>query len=527
MPGAALEVGWEDGWVPLDPDKPNPWFSELRSAELRIPGGREAPEGCRLLVGDVPLEEQASGVWVWTPGYYAGPVRAELLGPAGAALGCWRLDVGPDPDKADPDLFKSMVTEILDHDPELLLGAEPAQQRLGALGKTDDPLVALERLRRREDALARAIAAIHREPRSVLRARREWVPLHRVRRADLRTLRTALREPAAVAALQQMRSDEVAAFSASPPFLDTPAAERSLDSPANRAALYMLRALRRRSGRVLDRLRELAEKEGEEATRTGYRARLPQWEVILNRMSRRFERAERKSPFRDARRPEITAAGLNAVAAHPVYAQFWRLGWEALRPGVLRGAADDLPLIPSWEVYERWCFVDLARRLRAWLPAPGWEESSGRSDVDRRWVRFRRGCGAKVSLHLQKTAVRHGKRFRSVSAEFRPDLVLFREGLGEASGFVTLDAKYRARSGAIVGGMAESAHPYQDALRWDGKRADATLLLVPDVDAASWLSDGSFVAENRVGAIALRPDVAPPRWFRELLLRGVLPESAP
>ena len=89
---------------------------------------------------------------------------------------------------------------------------------------------------------------------------------------------------------------------------------------------------------------------------------------------------------------------------------------------------------------------------------------------------------------------------------------------------MVLDAKYRASKAPIVGGMAESAHPYQDALRWNGKRPDATLLLVPDVSQVDFLSEAAFVADNRVGAITLRPGAAPPHWFRDLLLRGVLPE---
>ena len=522
---AALEVRREDRWIPLDPAGPNVRFSELREAELRIPEGRKVPEGCRLLVDDEPLDSRGSGDWAWKPGFYAGPVRAELLDPNGGVLGSWRLDVTPDPSKVGPELFTGMVRDILDHDPELVLGTEPARHRLGALGETEHPLVELERLRRREGALARAIAAIHREPRSVLRTRRERVPLHRVRRADLRTLRTALREPAALAAFPQMRPAEIAASPASPPFLDTPAAERSLDSPANRAALYMLRALRRRAGRVLERLRVEAEKEGKAATRTGFRARLPRWEEVLTGMSRRFERAERMSPFRDARRPEITAAGLNAVAAHPVYAQFWRVGWEALRPGVHRDAADELPLSPTWEIYERWCFVELARRFREWLPVSDWRESRGRGAGDRRWVRFQRGSAAAIWLLLQKTARRDGADLRSVSAQFVPDLAVRREGPADRPGFVILDAKYRAVSEGIVGGMAESAHPYQDALRWNGKRPDATLLLVPDVSQADFLSEAAFVADNRVGAITLRPGAAPPHWFRDLLLGGILPDA--
>jgi len=520
VPVVPLEVRRDGRWVTLDPAGPNVGFTELREAEFRIGGDR----ACRLLVDDAPLDSRRPGVWVWKPGFYAGPVRAELLASDGAALGSWRLDVSPDRGKVGPQLFAGMVQDILDHDPGLVLGTEPARRRLGALGAMDDPLVALERLRRRETALARAVAAIHREPRSVLRAKREWVPLHRVRRADLRTLRVALREPAALAALPQTRPTEVTAGSSQPPFLDTPAAERSLDSPANRAALYMLRALRRRAGRVLVRLRDAAEKDGDASTRTGLRARLPRWEEILTTMSRRFERAERKSPFREARRPEITAAGLNSVAAHPVYAQFWRIGWEALRPGLHRDPADDLPLSPTWEIYERWCFVELARRLREWLPEPEWQESRGQGVGDRRWVRFRRGSDAAIWLFLQKTARRDGAQLRSVSAQFVPDLALLREGLTASPGFVVLDAKYRARKGGIVDGMAESAHPYQDALRWDGKRPDATVLLVPDVAQAEFLSEPAFVNDNRVGAVTFRPGVALPDWFPDLLLSGILPE---
>ena len=508
-------------WVTLDPAGPNVEFTELCEAELRIPDGWEVPEGCRLLVDDEPLASRGSGAWVWQPGYYAGPVRGELFDRDGGVLGRWQLDVSPDPAKVEPEFFTRMVREILDQDPELVLGTEPARHRLGALGETEDPLVELERLRRREGALVRALAAIHREPRSVLRTRREWVPLHRVRRADLRTLRTALRAPAALAALPRTRPEEITASPTSSPFLDTPATERSLDSPANRAALYMLRALRRRAGRVLERLREEAGKDGEAGTRSGFRSRLSRWKEILSGMSRRFERAERKSPFRDARRPEITAAGLNAVAAHPVYAQFWRTGWEALRPGVHRDEADDLPLSPTWEIYERWCFVELARRLREWLPQPEWREPHGRGSGE---VRFRRDDRAEVRLLLQRSASRHSAGLRSVSAQFKPDLVLSRKGLGKGSGFVVLDAKYRAKQERIVNGMAKSAHPYQDALRWEGQRPDATLLLVPDVSAASWLSDPPFVADNRVGAITLRPGTAPPSWFRDLLLGGILPE---
>ena len=520
---AVLEVRRGDEWCTLDPKTPNSGFTELRTWNQESKFRTSYGAGCRLLVDDEPLETTGLGEWTWKPGFYAGEVRAELLNPDGKVIGYWRLDVSPDPKKLGRNLFARMVDEILDHDPTLVIGSEPARRRLGALGENDDPLVALERLRRRENKLMRALAAIHREPRSVLRAKREWIPLHRVRRADLRTLRAASREPGVLAALPGTRELDLKPGSRNQPFLDVPTAEHSRDSPANRATLFMLRALRRRAVSIIAQLEERARRESQsDETRSGIGGKLPRWNQVLERMCRSFGRAERKSPFREVRHPEITAAGLNAVAAHPVYAQFWRVGWEALRRGVYQlDAQDELPLSPTWEIYERWCFVELVRRLREWLPAPEWNELRGRADGDRRSIRFRRSDGASVSIFLQKTAAREGKHLRSVSCQCVPDLVLRREGGEAGTGFVILDAKYRTGDQAVLRGMRESAHVYQDALRWDGERPAATLLLVPDANNVRWLSDEEFIRRNRVGAVALRTGTELPAWFPQLLLGGL------
>ena len=515
-PDVVFEAQHGAGWIRLDPSAPNPGFTELGEVTFRVSGGEEL----RLLVDDEPLEAKGPGEWRWKPGFYAGLVRAELVERSGNTVGYWRLDVSPDRHKLGEDLFTRMVDEILDHDPVLVIGAEPARRRLGALGETDDPLVALERLRRRESTLLRALAAIHREPRSVLRSKRDWVPVHRVRRADLRTLRAASREPAALATLPGTRLTGLTGGSSGQPFLDVPTVEHSLDSPANRAALFMLRALRRRASSIREQLEQQVQKESQrEQARTGIGGKFPRWKEILERMSRSFKRAERQSPFRETRRPEITAAGLNAVAAHPVYAQFWRVGWEALRRGVYRlDARDELPLSPTWEIYERWCFVELARRLRERLPSPKWNESRRSSGNDRREIRFSRDDGTAVSLFLQKTAPRNGATLRSVSCQFVPDLVLRWEGGPSAAGFLVLDAKYRAKEQAILRGMAESAHPYQDALRWGNERPEATLLLVPDTAAAEWLSGKAFIEKNSVGAVRLLPNVDLPDWLSQFML---------
>ena len=88
---------------------------------------------------------------------------------------------------------------------------------------------------------------------------------------------------------------------------------------------------------------------------------------------------------------------------------------------------------------------------------------------------------------------------------------------GRVTRFVVLDAKYRAGEAGILGGMVESVHLYQDALRWGARRPERTLLLVPNADAAAWLTSTDYIAKHDVGVVALRPDLEPPEWFRGLL----------
>ena len=519
-PGIALRVRsqGEDGLRDLDPTQANRGFSELRETTFV---GPPAPE-CRLLIDDEPLDgvPGSRNEWSWKPGFFAGEVRAELLDRDDRSLGVWRLDVSSDPAKVGRELFARMLHEIVAFDVHLVVGEEPARRRLGALGKTDDPLVLFERLRRRRGDLDRALAAIRREPVSVLQARRRFVPLRGARRADVRTLRSAMRQPTVLAAIRRNATSPPAAGLIRDPILDV---ERTLDSPANRCILFMLRALRLRCRGLAERLDRLTGKPAQE-TRTGLANRVDRWKQILEAMERGFATAERGRPFSEVRRPEITAAGLTAVAAHPLYARFWRVGWEALRRGVYRlDPKDLLPLSPTWEIYERWCFVALARMLEQWLPDYAWRHD-GAKDSDRRKIVGSRGDGHRIALHLQKTfrnTKGHEQREGwSVSRECVPDLVLASHLAHRVTRFVVLDAKYRARGAGILDGMAESAHLYQDALRWGARRAERTLLLVPNAEATEWLSCPScpdYIARHHVGVVALRPDLEPSEWFRELL----------
>ena len=164
------------------------------------------------------------------------------------------------PAKPAATCFERMINEIVDFDARLVVGEEPARRRLGALGETDDPLVWLERLRRRRSELNQALAAIRREPVSVLKARRRLVPLRDVRRTDLRTLQAALRRPAALAAIRPGVRSRLPAGSADAAVLDVPSMDRTLDAPANRCALAMLQALLLRCRDLTRRLDGLSDR---------------------------------------------------------------------------------------------------------------------------------------------------------------------------------------------------------------------------------------------------------------------------
>ena len=519
----------EDGCRELDPLQPNGGFTELQPATLVALDDRE----CRLLVDDEPPSRIETGrnEWEWQPGFYAGEVRAELLDRYDRTLGTWRLDVSPDAGKAGRDLFERMVNEIVDFDVRLVVGEEPARRRLGALGETDDPLVWLERLRRRRRELNQALAAIRREPVSVLETRRRFVPLREARRTDLRTLQAAIRRPAALAAIRPGAESRLSAGSVDAAVLDVPSIERTLDAPANRCALAMLQALLLRCRGLARRLEELSNRRSTQEASTDVAGRVPRWRQIVGEMEREFTTAARRLPFSEVRRAEVTAAGLNTVAAHPLYGRFWRIGWEALRRGVYRLDPNDLlPLTPTWEIYERWCFAALARRLREWLPDYAWNDA-GAPSSDRRSFVGRRGDRNCVTLHLQKAFSRTNGTPKdeawSVSRQCVPDLVLTSGTRDGVTHFVVLDAKYRTGERNILDGMVESAHLYHDAIRWGPRRPDLALLLVPNAGETEWLTREDYVDEHHVGVVTLRPDIEPPEWFRHLITAHATAHPAP
>lgn len=157
--------------------------------------------------------------------------------------------------------------------------------------------------------------------------------------------------------------------------LDVSVTEETLDSAANRLMAWQARAIAWRIKRLMEKLEPKMQNGSESETRTALANRWPRRREFLAKVKTKLDRLRRRSILREVTRPEMTVAGLNAVSADPAYGRAWRLGWFILRHGIKGEPADErLWISPTWEIYERWCFVRVAQWIAATAKSNGLHE---------------------------------------------------------------------------------------------------------------------------------------------------------
>ena len=514
-----LEASAEDDIGPAP--EHNRGFQELQEVVFHGP-----QDGSSLLLDDALLslqDEDRPGVWAWEPGFYAGEVEVRLQDKTGACRGRWRLDVSPNAEKLGRCAFEEMLRDIWKYDAALALGTEPARRLFGALGEHQRPFIEYLRLRRRAEDIEKSLRALLEDPFRSLRTRRQLLSPHLVRRADRRTARSALGQPELLVPFGGARSDGMSR-STYRPVVDVPDVVYHYDNPTNRCLLYALGALVRRSKSLRDKLKSLQgrhesvvveDPSGEESY---VKERLPEWLKFIEPFHRKLAAVGRRRPFAEVTKAEVTAAGLNAVAAHPLCARFWRVSWEALRHGVAGPEPVDwLPLNPTWEIYERWCFLALSRCLSGLLQEDmelGWQRSAP-AGVEL-LLTGELKSGTTVRLHLQRifgSSNNAPREFWSISRQRKPDIVLDWKR-GHKSGFLIFDAKYRVRRSNLLDAMG-TAHIYNDSLRMNRAPPVASVLLTPANTEVPWLETPEFFDEHRSGILPLHPGRELPCWFQD------------
>lgn len=400
---------------------------------------------------------------------------------------------------------RRMVDNLMEIDPALLLGEEPAGTMFGRSGEHVDSMIRYARIRRYMPVFLDALALIATRPIERLDDTRRMVSVRNVRRVDSRTLRTLLRSPDFEAVFEGGATDVVI-----DPRFDVAHVVRSCDSAANRALRSLVDDVLRAVRELMLKLRVDAERHEFSQARSDPSTRLPRRIELLAGFESRLLRAVHKDPIASVTRRETTAAGLNAVSADPAYARAYRFGRAALRRGIA-GERDDLLLAlgPTWEIYERCCFADLCRRIQASQPGLSWRRTANRDRVDRVTVTGDLGNGASIMIHLQRRFSASGgfasDGFSSISAERRPDIVIEKVSAGGNRRFLVLDAKYRTKRTAVLDSMT-SAHVYRDALRHGLIRPEFALLLCPQGGGAPWLENFDFISRECVGVLVHSPD---------------------
>lgn len=474
--------------------------------EVDAPDG----DGWEFFVDDQPLPISADGTWCWSPGFYAGLVNAELRKRGKHAAAYW-LEVSPAAHKLTATLYQKMLDDLVDIDPLLTVGTEPASHQLGTLGSSRDLWMEFRRLRMHAPAFVAALRQLTHRPIRTVRASRRMAPLRAARRVDLQTVRAA----AMTGALGPISADAeplARTKKQTEPVYDLPWFEEHLDGPANRAITAILIAVRRRAIQLTKSLNQEVSRSEDSGTRTDLSARWAVRRNFLAGLISQLRHLMRAEPFRSVSQPEISTAGLNAISAHPAYARSYRCGWHAIRPG-LHGVnlTESIWLCPTWELYERWCFVEVVRQLRSITREPGtleWGPSQGI------WK-----CNGPSGIHIEALFQRvftatQTAEFHSVSRERRPDIVVTAE-LQNDRRYIALDPKYTQHRGGVLASMA-SAHIYNDSLRWKGERPSKALLLLPAGGGAPWLEAEDFIRSERVGALVLSPEVGADHLFRQL-----------
>ncbi|WP_095077001.1 nuclease domain-containing protein [Pseudomonas sp. Irchel s3h17] len=495
-----LRVERDGTFFDLDPGTLNTGFMEKGAYRFAV------VEGYSFYIDDIRLDDsshQGGRAWCWSPGYFAGEVVAELLNELGETVATYRLDVSADDKKLGGESYADMVNTILNFDPSLLFGTEEAQLGIGTLGALINPHLQYARLRRYGDRMLGALVQVSQKPLTSLRTERTAVSAHQVKRLDVSGVRKALMSPAGLALLHQGNPHK-------PPLnivrFDVSTAYEEQDNPANQALGLVLSEVIRRCRQVCKSLKEVVATESFSETRSPLSPRLARRIAFIDRLLQKLERIQRTPPFRDLTQRRLSAAGLNAISAQPIYARAYRFGWYALRTGVLgQEKSESLWLSPSWEIYERWCFVIVVNQLKCHYPDLKWKRRSSSMKAGRiLWRGVGDGITLDVWFQVRCPAIDrkpyHG--FSSLSRLRLPDIVVTMRS-PKSQRFIVLDAKYRSSRFGVLDGMA-SAHLYHDSLSWEGRKPDASLLLIPRGGAVPTLESAEYQFAHGVGALVVR-----------------------
>lgn len=471
-------------------------FSERRDYLIRV-----VSEKSRLYVDDALLpKDNSQQHWIWSPGFYAGEVVAELEIEGRHEPLKFYFRVDPAPEKASCEKYLKYIQQIVDYAPSLVVGTEPARHAVSGRSPQLSLWVSYARLRCYADQYLAGLRAVVDRPVVGHTHYREQVPIHCARRVDSTTIQRLRTNPALLLAIVNRKYEGSAVLENNS--LDIPLTEPTLDIPANRIVADQLHRVIRQVERLINGFSILKNNESE--TQTDIASRMQRRLEYLRSLSKRLLKISRNYPFSEVQKPHSGAESLNAVSGIPHYDRTHRLGGKLLKVGLSDlGGNERHYLPPTWQIYETWCFVALAQHLEQRYP-------------EYNWVRNFKGTSAEMLLEgtfgdkqikffsqLSCPSMERQNRYGycSISRERIPDIILEITD-GCESVFFCLDSKYSVSRQSLLEAMA-SAHVYRDAIRYKGKPPKLSLLIAPAVLEAERLFERQYIDNHHVGCVVL------------------------
>lgn len=485
--------------------------------ELEGPGARDA----ELSVDDAPLEALRSGQdrarWRWSPGFQAGEVEFQLR----AETTRRRIRVVTDADlrKLTRDDFDAMVREILEDTLALLSLSSFRRAISRGTGGPLPPIARLEFLRSRVDELESVIATIRRAPRRRLQAEDAVVPWHRARHATGAEIVRSLRHGRVLQESRERPRLPAALRGHLPERVRTRRRTDTFDLPEHREMAACLRSWR-------DWLQTMSGRLAVAAMPNGVGAG---WAAHAQALARRLDRLRLGEPFEglpDVPATLTTTALFRNDSAYRAFHRLWRdmnLGMASIFGDFLK-----LPLGRTFDLYELWCFLRLARAaaerwgLEGAGPAELFEASGATLTIASASATMTAGDGWRLAFQKRFAEFWASPDGRgSYSRPMTPDIVVWREIDGKPGALVVLDAKYRVEEG--LSDALTSAHTYRDSIVdiADGQIRSAisgAYLLTPqragshgpyrELPMPDRLFSASYREAFRFGAVSLRPGMS-------------------
>lgn len=448
----------------------------------------------RAYVDDMALQREGPSTFRWCPNFYAGRVIAEIVSPD-AVTQRYVLDVGPSPAKSGQEAFDEMVAEIRVFDQALLIGLSPATMAFGRDGRVGryELDVSLSRVREHGPSFLNAIERIVRSPHRQLTADMQLLPLSRVRQLHPTSLLD--RRLAALATGNSLQAElldsfQVQGLTSAPTF----------DTPANRCLLALLKRFKATLISLEEAVKNLRLGSPHEEQLVRCERRLHDLGVLAKRTHKFL-----LGPlFREVIKAETSASGLTQISAQPTYSRAYRLGCRALSMQIDgEEATDQLHVLPSWGIYETWCFLTVADCAAQVTGRAGAERPSKAVHAERA-IHFELAGGDRLEILFQATfpslKASTGRVGWSISGERRPDIVLVHHRSADVRTML-FDAKWRSGRSNVLDAM-ESAHVYHDALRVNDARPSHCALLLPGLPSVPELETEGFMETHGVGSVS-------------------------